>query len=108
GRNRMMRIQPGAQLSLQTPNVPRQFSQTHHNLVARNVDLKKACANIVHCEPGIVKVVQRKWRADQLLAAPLYALRPKAKLTVAVGNKIDQVTVGRPARLIVPTAWIRN
>lgn len=55
GRNRIMRIQPGIQLSLQTPNVPRQFSQTHHDLVAGNVDLEKACADVVHCEPGVVK-----------------------------------------------------
>lgn len=92
----------------QAPNVPRQPSKAHHNFVPCNIDLEKAGADIIHCEPGIVKVVERKWHADWLLGAVLQALGPKAKLTVAVGDKIDHIAIGRPSRLVVPTIGVIN
>jgi hypothetical protein len=93
---------------LQAPEIPGQLSKTYHNFVACNVDIKKAGAYIVHAEPGIVEVIYGKGLTDWLLGAALQALRPEAKLTVAVGHKVNQTAIRRPSRLIVPPTRMIN
>ena len=84
------------------PDVAGYLTQVEHNLVGCDCNIHQAVTNIQDRAPYLVDVVEGQRRSHGPLGFWLHGLRPKAGKAIAVRDKVDAVSIRRPARFVVP------